>query len=676
MKKNHLFKLIFVLIAAICLTSCGEDAEIVHIHEWSEWEIINNATCEKEGLKSRHCLGDDCTEKDEIVLNCTAHTFNAGQVTKQPTCEKEGLLEFKCTVCNKVVEEKIPTLDHELIVIPGKAADCYYDGLTDGAKCKLCNEIITEQQIVKALGHAWGEAKVSIKATCESEGKETVTCTVCTITKTITTEKLGHVVEYPYLSEASCLLGGNTGKGHCTVCGQVVKQNEKISPLGHNFVEGTCIRCHEKETKEDMKFKKVNGEYYLSDIGTVLSSTVYIPLMYNNEYVVGILNGAFDNGELINIVGLSEKIVDIQTGAFDNCSFLFDIEIDKNNPKYYVENSCLIDKETNVLLVGAADGNIPDGIVEIATKAFSNRIGLVDINISSSVEKIASDALLGCENLMEIKVDKDNKVYYSQGECLLLKENNMLILGCQESVISEGVEVIGAGAFANCAYLMEINLPSTVTTIMPGAFTNCQFVTSLYISENVTALTGAFEGLISLTDITVSEKNPKYEVVDGCLMEKKTGKLVLADKRGIIPEGTKIIGEGAFAGNRTILSMELPESVVEIEARAFANCIYLEEFIFNKTVTAIPNNCFDGCENLEFVIVPRHITSIGKEAFKNCASFERLEIRNTMEYVGEGAFKGCVRLYIVCEATEQPDTWDKNWNPDNRSVLWGHYIVG
>ena len=96
---------------------------------------------------------------------------------------------------------------------------------------------------------------------------------------------------------------------------------------------------------------------------------------------------------------------------------------------------------------------------------------------------------------------------------------------------------------------------------------------------------------------------------------------------------------------------------------------------YNKNITSIPASCFEGCEYLEFIEIPRHITSIGEKAFKGCVRFERLEIRDTMKYVGEAAFDNCIRLYIVCEAKAQPDTWDKNWNPDNRDLLWGHYVV-
>lgn len=673
MKKNQIFRIIVLCLMLLCLTSCGEKEEPVHIHEWSEWETVKTATCCVEGLKSRHCLG--CEETDDVVLNCVAHSFDSGKVVAEATCKNEGSMEFKCTTCQKVVKQVIPTLEHNVEVLKGYAATCYNDGLTDGSKCKVCDTILTEQKVIKATGHAWEELIVTTKATCQNAGKAQSTCSLCKAAKTFDVDKLPHNIEYINRIDPDCVNKGLTGSGYCLDCKEIVKTNSELLALGHNFVDGACARCHEKESEDGMKFKLVNGKYYLADAGNKPSATVTIPLMYNNEYVVGILDGAFDKAIITHIIEINSNITDIQVGAFDNCQFLFDVFVEADNPTYYVKNSCLIDRETKILIAGAANGNIPNGIVEIAAGAFQNRIGLMDIVIPQSVKKIADGAFRGCENVSEITVDPLNEVYYSQNDCLLSKESNVLLLGCQNSIISEGVEVIASGAFDNCTDLTEIKLPSTVKTIMPGAFSNCQLVTSLYISENVTELTGAFEAMISLSNISVSPNNPKYTVVDGCLVEKKTNKLVLADKRGIIPEGIEIIGEGAFAGNEGLFTLEFPESVKEIEARAFANCINLETVIFNKNITAIPDSCFEGCEYLEFIEIPRHITSIGEKAFKGCVRFERLELRDTMKYVGEAAFDNCIRLYIVCEAKAQPDTWDKNWNPDNRDVLWGHYVV-
>ena len=41
--------------------------------------------------------------------------------------------------------------------------------------------------------------------------------------------------------------------------------------------------------------------------------------------------------------------------------------------------------------------------------------------------------------------------------------------------------------------------------------------------------------------------------------EKKTKTLILSNSNAVIPEGTVIIGEGAFAGNINIKNIEIPE---------------------------------------------------------------------------------------------------------------------
>ena len=423
MNKKNIFKLVILCLMLVCLTSCGEEDVVEHIHEWSEWENVAEATCAKEGLKSRHCLG--CEVKDEVVLNSIAHSFDEGKIITEATCDHVGEIEFKCLECEKVVKQEIPILEHDKIVISGYAATCYTDGLTDGAKCSSCEKVLLEQKVIKALGHAWDELIVTSKATCIAEGKAQSTCVVCKATKTFVVDKIPHDVEYSNRIDPDCTNKGATGNGYCLTCKEIVTKSSELLAMGHNYVDGSCVRCHAEENKDGMKFKLVNGKYYLADIGTKPVATVTIPLMYNNEYVVGILKGAFDNATITHVIEITSMITDIEMGAFENCSFLFDIVIEKNNPEYYVKNSCLIERDTNILIAGAANGNIPEGIVEIAEGAFKNRIGLVEINLPKSVKTIAEGAFNGCSNVMTITVDALNDIYYSQDDCLLLKENNL-----------------------------------------------------------------------------------------------------------------------------------------------------------------------------------------------------------------------------------------------------------
>ena len=43
--------------------------------------------------------------------------------------------------------------DHNKVTVKGKAATCTEDGLTNGEKCSICNEVYAEQEVIKATGH-------------------------------------------------------------------------------------------------------------------------------------------------------------------------------------------------------------------------------------------------------------------------------------------------------------------------------------------------------------------------------------------------------------------------------------------------------------------------------------------------------------------------------------------
>lgn len=61
---------------------------------------------------------------------------------------------------------------------------------------------------------------------------------------------------------------------------------------------------------------------------------------------------------------------------------------------------------------------------------------------------------------------------------------------------------------------------------------------------------------------------------------------------------------------------------------------------------------------------------IGDEAFCGCINLEKIFIPKSVQFIGKNAFKDCPKLTIYCEIDKQPETWDKEWNPDNRPVEW------
>ena len=666
MNKKIIFTL-FVLFICFSLSGCKEDTpEQVHNHDWAEATVEVAATCTSEGKKVRTCK--TCEESEEIVINKTAHKYVELSSDIVSDCLSEGKIIYECSTCKDKFEITLQATGHTVVIDEAVAPTCTETGLTKGSHCSSCNEVISAPAEIPALGHAWGEEiydSSTVKKVCQCcNATQTFDLSVPTHTLTITGE-----------IQPTCTKEGLSGVAVCDQCNKVVFENEVLNALGHNYVNGECIECKTAEPKDGMKFKLINGEYYLQDVGTVSSRTINVPLMYNNQYVVGILDGAFDRAEYVHTIYLPHSITTIEDGAFLKCKMLQNTIVDYRNEYFETIDKCLVESETMTLLVGGANALIPDGIKHIAPNAYKNHIGVTYIKIPSSVETIGKDAFAGCPNILIIEVDSKNKLYYSKDNCLLDKDTNVLLLGCKTSIIPEGTEVIGSGAFAGCEMINEIKIPNSVTTIMPGAYSGCIFVTKLEISASVTELTGAFEGLKNLTTIIIDENNPRYEVVNNCIMEKKTKTLVLSNSNAFIPEGTIIIGEGAFAGNIGIINIEIPATVTTIEARAFADCIALEKVTFNNGLVTIGKEAFKNCGKLESFKIPRSITTIEENAFEGCKSLIRLEIPTSVTTIGEEAFKGCDTLIICGEAKTKPAGWHENYNPDGRPEFWNIYIL-
>ena len=121
-----------------------------------------------------------------------------------------------------------------------KDPSCTETGLTTGEYCTVCGEIFKAQEVIPAKGHSFKDGK----------------CTVCGETDPNYTAPCEHV----YKSEskaATCTEAGYTEKVYCEICGQIFLQPKEIKPLGHDYQNGFCTRCGEKEVHEYVTVKGV-----------------------------------------------------------------------------------------------------------------------------------------------------------------------------------------------------------------------------------------------------------------------------------------------------------------------------------------------------------------------------------------------------------------------------------
>ncbi|MDE7087084.1 MAG: hypothetical protein K2O67_02705, partial [Clostridia bacterium] len=173
-----------------------------------------------------------------------AHSWNDGEITKEATCTAEGVKTFTCSVCNKTRTETLEKIAHTPESVAAVDPDCTNTGLTEGSRCSVCNQTLTAQNVVPALGHDYQAVEGGgTPPTCTTPGNGKVKCSRCNDEQEgDSIPALGHNAG----EEATC-----TEPQKCTVCG-----TELAPALGHDWStvwskDATnhwhiCSRCDEK----------------------------------------------------------------------------------------------------------------------------------------------------------------------------------------------------------------------------------------------------------------------------------------------------------------------------------------------------------------------------------------------------------------------------------------------
>ena len=215
-------------------------------------------------------------------------------------------------------------------------------------------------------------------------------------------------------------------------------------------------------------------------------------------------------------------------------------------------------------------------------------------------------------------------------------------------IIPDSVTVIGEMAFCGCSSLTEIDLPDTTTGIGELAFSSCDSLTSIEIPASVSIIVGNPFICAKLESLTVDPGNTFYYSVNNCLIETRWKRLAAGCKNSIIPDDGSVttIGKNAFYGAVGLETIEIPSSVKTLGSGAFA-ASGLTSITLPEGITELPYEVFLGCKKLTHVKLPESLTVIDSEAFWLCEGLTKIEIPNSVTRIGSRAFKKCTSLMDV-----------------------------
>ena len=191
--------------------------------------------------------------------------------------------------------------------------------------------------------------------------------------------------------------------------------------------------------------------------------------------------------------------------------------------------------------------------------------------------EIASKAYYGSNNMSEYSMP-DNIMAIND---FAYARSNITSL-----IIPESVTKIGYGAFYHCDSLDNVVIGKNVAEIEPFAFDNSKWINKFYSSNQEFLIVG-----------------------DGILLAYNGG-----SSHVNIPEGVKKIAPYAFYMHTGILSVSLPDSLVEIGEASFSGCKNLEDVFGGTNVEVIKDRAFYECP-LQTVKITDKVKSIGLLAF-------------------------------------------------------------
>lgn len=186
-------------------------------------------------------------------------------------------------------------------------------------------------------------------------------------------------------------------------------------------------------------------------------------------------------------------------------------------------------------------------------------------------------------------------------------------------------------------------------TLVSHTYSDPNFKGEIIIGEN-------FDGFRDSLDYNSYKTVVKYVILSSTIDTIRYGEFNKFDNLSLFnisyplaigEQGLTSIDAYAFSDCKSLIEIEMPNSVTEIGANVFSNCKSLQKIQLPSKLTSISEYLFRYCESLKSISIPSLVQSIGTGAFEHCSSLVSVVIPKNVTTLGQYAFDYCSSLRDV-----------------------------
>lgn len=306
-------------------------------------------------------------------------------------------------------------------------------------------------------------------------------------------------------------------------------------------------------------------------------------------------------------------------------------------------------------------GSTPN-LVYIGSSAFDGA-RLERIEISKNATRIGASAFSRCQF---VEFDYPNGIEEVEG-CVFAWCRQL-----KRITLPKALKRISTAAFQNCERLRRVEIPEGVTFIHYDAFMGCN-IAEVYNKSRLDIRNGKHKRIGFLPEHAVNVFTPNagydtHEEIDGyvfCTDSRDINRTFLIDYVGneknlVLPRDYHGREYGIFRyafAERDIESVDIGDSVTEIDSFAFYMCKNLNLVKFGSGLKYIYRLAFRGCEKLSEAELGDKVELLGWGVFL-CTGIEHIKFGSGMKEI-RGEAVGCCRNLRTIYYSGTPEQFDE-----------------